>query len=443
MTMPRRELCAAVLLSLVMHTVVEALADSGLNITKKRYYTDSMNALYWIISDHYNWPKFIANRIKQARDLTDTDDWGYVHTSQNPADLPSRGCLIEELKDSKLFREGPDFLVTGEAPFLGKMDLSDMPEGCRSECPKVALAGAVTPLPETVNLTEIFPHPSLITNSYHRLMNVTRYVYKAAGLIKAKRGSIEPESWSKEKVELDWLRSMQMKCFADEIAYCKSNVSDEGKNKVKPALVKALSLFWDEDSQLLRCSTRLQEADIRYESSNPVLVPRDEEFTTMLITSVHERVGHVGVKQTLSALRADYWIPQARRLVKQIVNRCLMCRRISAAPFDLPHPPPLPKSRVTMSRPFSNLGVDFCGPFRLRRSKKYYVAVFTCAVTRAVHFEAVEDLSAESFLLAFKRLIGRRGVPELIISPILLSTAKSFVRKAPTTIAITIKIITK
>ena len=99
-----------------------------------------------------------------------------------------------------------------------------------------------------------------------------------------------------------------------------------------------------------------------------------------------------------------------------------MCRRISAAPFDLPHPPPLPKSRVTMSRPFSNLGVDFCGPFRLRRNKKYYVAVFTCAVTRAVHFEAVEDLSAESFLLAFKRLIGRRGVPELIIS----DNAKTF-----------------
>ena len=416
MSMPRREMCAAVLLSLVMHITAEAVKD--LNITKKVYYTDSMNTLYWIVSDHYSWPTFVANRIRQIHAITNTEDWRYVNTSSNPADLPSRGCLIDVLKDHKLWREGPRFLVTGEPPCLGRMDSSAMPEGCRSEYPKVALAGMSGHVEEKLNLKALIP--ATVTNSYHRLMKITRLVYKAIALMRAKRVPVDNQSWSTEKVELDWFKSIQSENFEKEIAYCKTDKAL--RDKSKPPLVKSLSLFWDADSQLLRCSTRLQEANIRYSSANPILIPRDEEITTKLVTAIHQRVGHVGVKQTLSSLRAEFWVPRARRLVKKIVDRCVTCRLVSASPFDLPPPPPLPECRVTMSRPFSNLGVDFCGPFTLKRQQKWYVAIFTCAVTRAVHFEALSDLSAESFLLALKRFIGRRGVPELIIS----DNAKTF-----------------
>jgi hypothetical protein len=40
---------------------------------------------------------------------------------------------------------------------------------------------------------------------------------------------------------------------------------------------------------------------------------------------------------------------------------------------------------------------------------KCYVCLFTCAVTRAVHLELVLDLSARSFLLAFRRFEARGG----------------------------------
>lgn len=424
MSMPRRELCATVLLSLVMHIVAEALAETHLNIIKRVYYTDSMNALYWITSDHYNWPVFVANRIKQVRDLTNTDNWRYVNTAQNPADLPSRGCMIDVLKDHMLFREGPRFLVTAELPCLGKMDTSSMPDGCRTEYPRVALAAVAGRMEPTLNLNKVIPDSMINLHGrnkfgYWKLIKLTKLVYRAVALMRAKRVPVDPEQWSTEKVELDWVRTIQSEEFGNEIAYCKSDKTSQGS---KPCLVKALSLFWDGDAKVLRCSTRLQEANIQYNSANPMLIPRDCEFTHMLIMAVHQRVGHVGVKQTLSTLRAEFWVPKARRLVKKIVDRCVTCRRVSASPFDLPPPPPLPKSRVTMSRPFSNLGVDFCGPFHLRRKNKWYVAIFTCAVTRAVHFEALPDLSAESFLQAFKRFIGRRGVPELVIS----DNAKTF-----------------
>jgi hypothetical protein len=45
-----------------------------------------------------------------------------------------------------------------------------------------------------------------------------------------------------------------------------------------------------------------------------------------------------------------------------------------------------------------------------------YVCLITCATSRGVHLKICPDLTAEGFLLAFKRFISRRGMPTLIIS---------------------------
>lgn len=53
---------------------------------------------------------------------------------------------------------------------------------------------------------------------------------------------------------------------------------------------------------------------------------------------------------------------------------------------------------------------------------KSYIALFTCAVTRAVHLALISDLSTENFLLALKRFISRRGLCKVIYS----DNAKTF-----------------
>ena len=45
-----------------------------------------------------------------------------------------------------------------------------------------------------------------------------------------------------------------------------------------------------------------------------------------------------------------------------------------------------------------------------------HVRLFTCATSRAIHLEIVEDLSTGTFLLAFRRFVGRRSLPHLMIS---------------------------
>ena len=55
---------------------------------------------------------------------------------------------------------------------------------------------------------------------------------------------------------------------------------------------------------------------------------------------------------------------------------------------------------------------------------KVYIALFTCATSRAVHLELVPSLTAESFIKALARFKGRRGTPTLIVS----DNGKTFLR---------------
>ena len=83
----------------------------------------------------------------------------------------------------------------------------------------------------------------------------------------------------------------------------------------------------------------------------------------------------------------------------------------------------LPRPRVERSRPFSKVGVDYAGPLRVKTSKgrgqratKGYIAVFICFSTKAIHLEAVGDLTTSSFLAALRRFSSRRGSPAEIWS---------------------------
>lgn len=46
-----------------------------------------------------------------------------------------------------------------------------------------------------------------------------------------------------------------------------------------------------------------------------------------------------------------------------------------------------------------------------RRTEKHWGIVFECLTTRAVHLDLLPSLSTDSFLMALRRFIARRGTP--------------------------------
>ena len=62
--------------------------------------------------------------------------------------------------------------------------------------------------------------------------------------------------------------------------------------------------------------------------------------------------------------------------------------------------------------PFTNSGVDLCGPFFVKRGRgqtKVYGVIFTCLASRAIHLEIADSLSTDSFINALRRFVARRG----------------------------------
>ncbi|KAK6762888.1 hypothetical protein RB195_023550 [Necator americanus] len=78
----------------------------------------------------------------------------------------------------------------------------------------------------------------------------------------------------------------------------------------------------------------------------------------------------------------------------------------------------LPSRKVTRTRPFENIGLDYFGPITVHDDHKertnVYGCVFTCCVTRLIHLEIVSDGTTEKFLNAFRRFVARRGKPHLV-----------------------------
>lgn len=80
---------------------------------------------------------------------------------------------------------------------------------------------------------------------------------------------------------------------------------------------------------------------------------------------------------------------------------------------------PLPRERITETGPFNVVGIDFCGPLYVRNTAvdtKAYIAVFSCAVTRAIHLELTSRTTSQAFLFAFRRFVSRRGLPSIVYS---------------------------
>ncbi|KAK3716441.1 hypothetical protein QZH41_007049 [Actinostola sp. cb2023] len=80
----------------------------------------------------------------------------------------------------------------------------------------------------------------------------------------------------------------------------------------------------------------------------------------------------------------------------------------------------LPKERLMPYQPpFTYTGVDFFGPFHVKRGRgtvKIYGCIFVCFNTRAVHLEDVSSLETDTFIQALHRFISVRGRPKEIWS---------------------------
>ena len=78
------------------------------------FWSDSMNVLLWIRGRSRQFKPFVANRVGEIQRSTDPEQWRYVPTDINPADLLSRGLRATDLEICERWWRGPAFLQRSE-----------------------------------------------------------------------------------------------------------------------------------------------------------------------------------------------------------------------------------------------------------------------------------------------------------------------------------------
>ena len=421
LTLPRLELLGVTIGSRAARFCKDEL---DLPLTSITLWTDARCVLHWIKSSK-PLSVFVANRVSEIRTCGEFLSFRHVPGECNPADVASRGGLVADLQES--WWHGPDWLRTTsdhwpDEDLTLSADESDLASK-EEQAPTLHTASLVTggsdratdqPSPHTIpsGLGSVLTRAS----SLRKVLRITALCMKFLKKLRPNSPRLSQISNSYGIVSQDiqaardwWTRMVQREAFPDIFKAIKTNA--------KHSSVANLGVVID-DNGILRCAGRLSNAELPTDQKLPKLLPTYHAFTKHVISEVHGRLLHAGVRHTLAQTRQEFWIIRGRAIVRRILDQCSVCRRHEGRPFKLPSMPPWPKERITRALPFTYVGLDYLGPLLIRTGTekgKVWINLVTCLTTRAVHLDIVSGLSAAAFLNSMRRFAARRGKPKSIV----------------------------
>lgn len=177
-------------------------------------------------------------------------------------------------------------------------------------------------------------------------------------------------------------------------------------------------------NNLICVGGRLRNANIDTGEKNPVILPKDDHISILLVRHHHAQVKHQGRHLTEGAVRAaGLCLLGGKSLINSVLHKCATCRKLRGK-MQEQHMADLPPQRLQTSPPFTYVGLDIFGPWSVtaRRTRggqaesKRWAIMFCCLSSRAVHIEVVSSLYTSSCINALRRFFAIRGPAKQLIS---------------------------
>ena len=411
-SMPRLELCGAALLAELM-TVI----GNTLEIQKEDFHAwcDNTTVLCWINRCPSNYGTFVANRVSAAAKSVPPDQWHYVPTQDNPADCASRGISALELLHHNLWWEGPPWLKVEPVAVPAQPGETELARHQEEEA-KPAAVFSVTSVTDTG--WEQKHH------NYSVLLHATAFVLRFVSNLKAsikglpREGAKTLHVTEVEAAEILLFKRSQARTFGPEL---KRLAAATPPPITKGSLLRLVHPYLD-NRGLLVVGGRLNKSNLSQMQKHPVILSPSDVVTKLYFSYHHRLLSHCGPTLLLAHTGQQVYVPGAKKLARTACQNCLICRR-AAPKAHLQLMGQLPAVRVTQVQPFIHCGVDFAGPFMLKRGNprrptvvKGYLSLFVCLATKAVHIEVVSSLTTGAFIAAIKRFCSRGGKPQHMYS---------------------------
>jgi len=399
-TIPRLELCAAVLATELASTVTEQLE---MDMSKVMFFTDSKVILGYIQNRKKRFYTYVSNRVAKIHNRTSPSQWNYVPTDANPADCATRPIQVKDFLTSSWLRGPTRLPTTSNNKDDGHNYELVTPEEDEEVRPEVRVSKTV--------VKRTFENKFEKFSTWASLIRAISFLKRNIRTRKQDKEFMpEPVTVSKQTEDVV-IREAQNSAFQTEI---------EMLRKKRPVPLSSsictLTPFLD-DKDILRLGGRIKKAPMESSHKHPIILPRKSHVALLIVRHFHEKVHHQGRLITEAAVRSGgFWIIGAKRLIGSVLQGCVTCRRLRGK-FQAQRMGDLPVDRLSPGAPFTVCGVDVFGPWAvvarktrggLSQSKRWAV-IFTCMATRAVHLEVLEDMSSPAFINAMRRFVALRG----------------------------------
>nr|XP_022909590.1 uncharacterized protein LOC111420786 [Onthophagus taurus] len=407
-SIPRLELCAALLLTELFEHINEVLSHK-IQFESIYAWSDSQVVLSWLASPAQRWKVFVANRVTKIQEILPINHWRHVPSLNNPADCGSRGLFPDQLINSDLWWQGPSWLCDHSDNWPSSPSMTAETKDTIEEQRQLFINAIVIE-------SHIF---DTLLNRFSSLSKIKRIIVYCKRFIlhcqrKKKSFSMVLSPFELQGALYSLIQHVQTQTFSflfTAIRY----------NKPVPKPFHSLSPFVDRDG-LIRVGGRLKQSELPFDQTHPVLLPRNSRLSELIVEEVHREFLHPGYRTVLSLVMQQFWIMGSRFVIHRVLSRCIPCFKMKPRSYA-PVMSDLPKFRIEEIKPFSKAAVDFAGPVfttlnRSRGSKsvKSYICVFVCTATKAIHLELVSGLSTDAFLAALRRFVSRRGRCSILIS---------------------------
>ncbi|XP_071648512.1 uncharacterized protein [Temnothorax longispinosus] len=319
-TLPRLELCGAVVLVHLVQGVKKALR---IKFDEEHAWSDSKIVLAWIAGDPSCQKLFISNRTAEIQSILPSRHWHHVSGNENPADLISRGTSLKILRQSKIWWEGPDWLSRSDDCELRKMKTLSLTE----EDEKTIRAEQVSSTRVFVSVGISNDVTEFLLNKYSSLSRIERilaWIVRFGFNVRRNRDNRNLDFLTIDEIR----RAHQLLIVAVQRVHFSEEMSSllSGKQIRSSSKLLSLNPFVDERG-LLRVGGRIQNSQVAFEKKHPIILPSDSRFTRLLFEKEHRRLLHIGPQALLYSIREKYWPFKGKIIARKITHDCITCFR--------------------------------------------------------------------------------------------------------------------
>ena len=432
-TVPALELQAIALGAQCLTDIFNDLCGSfclhPINIEELVICSDSLVALSWINSSNklvkmQKYSVFVQNRINQINKYCEVHPirFAFVNGCDNPADFITRPVSYKQLSKSNYLTgpilENSKSRSTEFMSFVVPNQFYNPGDPVPHDGLEINIACAV----QGEKAERLVQQDS--SSSFRHLVRVHARIFEFVHKLKWKVRTRNPNRFLNIEENPNFYQLASRYIFSVEQRICYPEIFkyfnlQNPKIKDIPNLIRQINVYKDKFG-LLRVGSKFTRFDKKLKTSYfPILLPKDNWLTNLIIMNMHEMYLHSGSYALLNELRKRFYVPCYFSNVKKVLKTCVSCRRFNERSIKINQSSYREVRVHPCEVPFANCYLDYMGPFYVKHKtikSKIWILVITCMWSRAVNMKICVDMSTKEFIRAIQLHTFEFGLPQFCVS---------------------------